>query len=159
MPAVEAFIASMVTDYHQSQDIMQETAIVLAEKMDEFDENRSFIAWAIGIAKNKILSSKRRHARHPLLYDSELVERIGAVCEDISEELFNRTRKLDQCIKTLNLNGRSRKVFNLRYQDNLKPGKIADRIGMTAGNVRVVLNRLRGTLRKCMEKPLRYEQV
>ena len=53
-PLIAAFISSLVPDFHDADDILQNVAVVTVRKYEQFDPNRSFVAWAIGIAKNEI---------------------------------------------------------------------------------------------------------
>ena len=50
-PLIAAFISSLVPDFHDADDILQNVAVVTVRKYEQFDPNRSFVAWAIGIAK------------------------------------------------------------------------------------------------------------
>jgi DNA-directed RNA polymerase specialized sigma24 family protein len=42
----------------------------------------------------------------------------------------------------------------MRYSDDLDPETIAARMGLTAGNVRIILHRVRTTLLTCVERRL-----
>jgi len=159
MPEVSAFINAMVPDFHQAQDVVQEVAIVLFEKFDAYDESRPFTAWAIGIAKNKILESKRRYVRRPLIYDTEFMERVAETCVDLAPKMGERMYALDSCIKKMTLIGRMKKVFLLRYQSGIPPRMIAGRTGIGVSNVRSMLCRLRDDLRKCIEDSVRRQEA
>ena len=40
------------------------------------------------------------------------------------------------------------------YEKSMKPGEIASRLGVAAGNVRVTLSRLRTSLQDCVERSM-----
>jgi len=44
----------------------------------EYDPERPFIAWALGVARYQVLNSRRRFARIFLLADSDLVDQLAA---------------------------------------------------------------------------------
>jgi RNA polymerase sigma-70 factor (ECF subfamily) len=71
-PAVGSYIGSLVPDFQEAEDLLQDVAIVLLRKFAQYDERRPFVAWALGVAKFEILSSRRRHARSFLTVDSDL---------------------------------------------------------------------------------------
>jgi len=159
MPEVSAFLNAMVPDFHQAQDLVQEVAVVLYEKFDAYDESRSFTAWAIGIAKNKVLESRRRQVSRPLIYNTEVMERVAGKCLELSPRLQERMYALDNCTKKIAMIGRMRKVFILRYQSGLPPRMIAGRTGINVSNVRSMLCRIRDELRKCIEDTLRHQEA
>jgi len=159
MPEVSAFINAMVPDFHQAQDIVQEVAVVLYEKLETYDESRSFTAWAIGIAKNKVLESRRRRVSRPMIYDTEIIERVAGICADLAPQLAERMYALDNCTKKLSLIGRMQKVFLLRYQSGLPPRMIAGRTGINVSNVRSMLCRIRDDLRKCIKDTLKKQEA
>jgi DNA-directed RNA polymerase specialized sigma24 family protein len=53
------------------------------------------------------------------------------------------------------LHGRIGEIVRLRYAEELKPGQIAEILGLSSVSVRVALNRARDTLRKCVERQIR----
>jgi DNA-directed RNA polymerase specialized sigma24 family protein len=66
-PLIAAFISSLVPDFHDADDILQNVAIVTVRKYEQFDPNCSFVAWAIGIAKNEILKHQSKQGNRGLL--------------------------------------------------------------------------------------------
>ena len=50
-PAVSAFISSMVPDFQDADDILQQVAVAIVQNYDRYNKERSFVSWAIGIAE------------------------------------------------------------------------------------------------------------
>ena len=48
---IHAYILMMVHDYHNAEDLMQETAIILWQKFDDCVPGTSFAAWGIQVAQ------------------------------------------------------------------------------------------------------------
>ncbi len=149
-PAVAGFISSLVPDFHQSEDILQDAAVACLRKFDDYDRNRPFTAWAIGIARYQVLSEKRDFARHSMVLMPEAVEAVAAVYEEKGSELALESHVLKDCVK--GVKGVSRDILSLRYEQNLKPSEIAERTGKKAGAVRTMLSRLRDTLQDCIDR-------
>ncbi len=59
---ISAYITANVLDVQHAEDLVQEVAQVVAEKFDTFDRSRSFISWALGIARNRVLKYYRSRA-------------------------------------------------------------------------------------------------
>jgi RNA polymerase sigma-70 factor (ECF subfamily) len=57
---------------------------------------------------------------------------------------------LGECVKLLE--GRAREICDYRYRAGLKPGRIAQLLGLAPNTVSKALERLRGDLRDCIER-------
>jgi len=153
-PIVFAFIRSTVRDFHRSEDVMQEVAATVAEKFDQYDRERPFPPWVIGIARNKVLAYLRKHTNDRHVFDDETVGKIADVyVEAEAEGEFSEMRSaLEACMEQVK--GRARKILELRYVRNQTPAAISKGTGMTANAVSVMLHRIRQALRECVRSQL-----
>lgn len=149
-PAVSAFITTVVRDFRDRDDVLQDVAVAVLESFGRYDAARPFVPWAIGVARNQVglYLRKRRRDRHT--FDSEAMERVAEAFVRISAAEGNRLDRLGECIRELT--GRVREICDLRYREDLKPAAIAARMGMQANAVSKVLQRARDQLRHCVEK-------
>jgi RNA polymerase sigma-70 factor (ECF subfamily) len=154
-PMVSAYVAACVPDFHAAEDLLQNVAVTLLRKFDEYDASRPFIGWAIGIAKFEILRHRRRQARSVLDFRPELADELADELVQMTPELELRAQALRRC--TEQLQGRSSEIVRLCYAEGLKPRQIAETLGLNSLVVRVALNRARSALRKCIERRLRRE--
>ncbi len=53
---VAAFVLSIIPDFHQAEDVLQQVAVVLVREFGQFDTSRPFLPWALGIARTWLLS-------------------------------------------------------------------------------------------------------
>jgi RNA polymerase sigma-70 factor (ECF subfamily) len=151
-PAIAGYIAAVVGDPHQADDLVQEVAVVLLRKFLDYDERRPFVAWAMGMAKTAILSWRRDQGRSQRRFAEATIEALGASWEAMLPELDERRAALHGCVERLQ--GRGRELLALRYEQELAPQAIADRLGLSAVAVRVALTRLRSALQSCVERRL-----
>src|SRR5262245_6761341 len=86
-PVVAGYIASLVPDTNDAEDLLQNVAVVLLRKFDEFDEKQSFTGWALGVARMEVLSTKRSHARSFICRNTDLVEAVTDSYARLSPEL------------------------------------------------------------------------
>ena len=63
VPTVSAFIISLVRDFQDRDDVLQETAVAVMESFARYDPAQSFVGWAIGIARNQVWLYFRRKGR------------------------------------------------------------------------------------------------
>ncbi len=113
-----------------------------------------FVAWALGIAKNVIKAHfRKQQKRLPNLEGETAVDRVAEAFEEISPHLEDMKEALAACIERVPAN--SRQILAKQYEDGLKPAEIAAEVGKSANHVAVMLHRLRGSLRECVERRMK----
>jgi RNA polymerase sigma-70 factor (ECF subfamily) len=149
---VEAFILSLVVDFHQTADILQNVAMVVVRKREEYDPARPFLPWALQIAQLEVLKHRRTHARDRHVFSDELIEQLAAASGEVGGDLIERRRALSECVQRVT--GRGRQALVLRYVEGLRSSDVAKRLGLAAGATRMLLLRVREALRSCIEHSL-----
>ncbi len=155
---VLAVISAMITDFADAEDVLQKVSMVAVSKFDAFEpdgDRNAFVAWTIAIARFEVLRHLRDRATDRHQYIAESLGQIAEAFEEIAPEYDRRREALSRCMKQLK--GRSREVLEKRYGDGLKTGVIAKLMGLTAGNVSVILNRTYRKLRECVNGRLATE--
>jgi len=151
---VGAYILSLVRDFHVAEDLLQQVAVVLVREFEKYDPARPFLPWALGIAKNTVLKSRRDMARAgSSMLDQEVVDRVQAAFEEQSEGWAAVRQALRSCLEKQSK--RMLEVLRWRYAYDLKPQEMAHRMGVTSGAVRVMLHRARAGLRECIDRKVR----
>lgn len=151
-PTVSAYIRSTIRDFHCAEDVLQETAATVAEKFAEYDSSRPFLPWVIGISKNKLLTHLRKYCSDRHVFSDRLIEQITEIYAADDMDTSAMHEALKTCIKEVS--GKPRKLLEMRYVRELKPGKIAAVTGMTTNSVSVMLFRVRKALQNCIERQL-----
>ena len=149
-PTVSAFVGSLVKDLRDRDDVLQEVAVAFMNSFASYDNTRPFMAWVIGIARNQVGLYHRRKGRDRLICDPDAMEMIGQALAEIQPRDVRMLDFLEECIQSLD--GRARRLCELRYERDLKPASIAPRVGMSANGVAKALQRIREMLRECVEK-------
>ena len=149
-PAVANYVHALVRDHGAAKDILQETALVSFRRFAEYDETRPFVAWALGIARFKILGLRRDEKRHSIMFDDELLSRFTDSWTDLALEVSDRGVALQSCIERLSAH--ARRLVRWRYFEGLNAEQIAARLGNNGSAVRVALQRIRDQLRTCIER-------
>ena len=154
-PLIAAFISSLVPDFHDADDILQNVAMVTVRKYEQFDPSRSFVAWAIGIAKNEILKYQSKQGKRGLL-DIDAVDAVTRVYTKESSTIHDTRIDLRNAISTCmsRLKGKWRQIMDMHYLREQSAARIAQQLGMTRNNVFVTLHRIRIALRDCVNRRL-----
>jgi RNA polymerase sigma-70 factor (ECF subfamily) len=151
LPTVSAFVTSLVRDFQDRDDVLQETAVAVLESFPRYNPTQSFVGWAIGIARNQVRLLYRRKGRTRIAFDSDAVDALARAFAE-SDPKDQRLDHLGGCVEALG--ARARELCRLRYEQDLKPAAIGGRIGMGANAVAKALQRIRDRLRECVERKM-----
>lgn len=154
-PSVAAYIHSLVRDRAAAEDLLQETALLLFRRFAEYDANRPFLAWALGVARFKVMGSQRDAGRSLLVFDDEALENFTETWAEQAGGMSDRAAALESCIDKLA--DHARRMVRLRYFEDLSAERIAAKLGGNPGSIRVALQRIREQLRECVERIIRLD--
>ncbi|HYO26186.1 MAG TPA: sigma-70 family RNA polymerase sigma factor [Lacipirellulaceae bacterium] len=149
---VSAYITANVVDLHHVEDLVQEVAQVCAEKFSTFDRDRSFVSWALGIARNRLLKYYRSRARDRLVLSEPALERLEAALVRVEPEAEERRAAVRRCLQRID--GRRREVVELRYGTGARVVDIAAQLQMSPSSVSVMLHKVRAALFTCVSREL-----
>ncbi|MCG8602286.1 MAG: sigma-70 family RNA polymerase sigma factor [Verrucomicrobiales bacterium] len=155
--SLRGFVRSLGVNPLWVDDVAQEAFIVAYNRLDEFDRERDFGAWLRGIARNLVINERRKDARRKRILSDNLTDVLlstSSVAEDEEEEVGDtglaKLNALRECIR--NLPEKSLVMLKSRYEDENSAQDIAEELDMKPPAVRKALERVRTSLRKCMEE-------
>jgi RNA polymerase sigma-70 factor (ECF subfamily) len=146
------YLLAATGDFHEAEDLLQEVSVVLWESFDRYDESRPFQAWALGIARHKVLDWRERKGRNRPVLSIEFLETLGQAQVEAGERLAERRPLLERCLE--GLPSHLREVVDLRYHGGLSLEELANRLHRSVGSLQVALVRIRRLLRDCVERKL-----
>lgn len=150
LPVLTAYVMSSVRDRQHAEDIVQEVGAAVSANFTDIPDGVSFNTWALSIARNHILKRYRADHRDKHLFKSEALEALAGAYDRLSDSTDEMRAALDHCVELLP--DRSRRIIELRYQQNKRVHGIAAMLGSTANAVSGVLFRVRQSLKDCIEK-------
>ena len=103
--AIRAYVRRLVPLRSDADDVMQEVAVVLWEKFDEFRVGGDFRAWALGVARFEVLAWLRDKARDRLVLAQDVAELLADETRRDEPRLSRRARPWNRACK--NSKGRS----------------------------------------------------
>jgi RNA polymerase sigma-70 factor, ECF subfamily len=147
---LRAFLASLVRNAHDREDVFQETVLILWGKFAEYDPSRSFGAWARGIAVNKVLQYRSRSGAMPTPFSPQV---IAAMVDAFERQKAIGSEALDALEKCMEpLPEESRRLLALRYVEWQAVAHLAEQAGSTPAAMSKTLARLRARLYECMQR-------
>jgi RNA polymerase sigma-70 factor, ECF subfamily len=156
-PAVRAFARRLVPSRADADDVMQEVAVVLWEKFDEFREEGDFKAWACGIARYKALAWMRDKGRDRLVLDSDVVEAIAEASLAAEPQLQQQREALESCLKKVSSTDRA--LIARAYEPHVRIHDVAATSGRSVGGFYQWLYRVRQMLLECVKRELATESA
>jgi RNA polymerase sigma-70 factor (ECF subfamily) len=147
------YIYSLVRDLDDADDLFQQTSLVLWDKFDQFDPERSFVSWACGVARYEVLNFVRARSRDRLYFSDELSLALIEAQEDLEKErLEERREALAGCMKKLR--DRDKELLEACYGPSSGVRDVAHARGRSAQSVHNSLRRIRRALFECVHRSL-----
>jgi len=129
--------------YAEAEDAVSETMVQILEKAERFEKRSKFTTWAFAVCINKnleILRRKKTLVKHMNLYFRNLATTLRPESGEPSmlrQDFRNALEKLDE---------RERSVFLLTVYEEMPQKEIADVLGTSVSNIKVILHRGRKKL-------------
>ncbi len=150
---IKSFIFSMLPNESDADDVMQETSITLWEKFDAFEQGTDFVAWAVTIAKYKVLEFRRKNQSNPLMLDTRVLELLEKENQSFYDQTEEKTQALNQCVQKLS--GKDRNFLKLKYSHGFTLSKLSQRFGFSVTSAYRNDARIHGLLLYCIRRLLR----
>jgi RNA polymerase sigma-70 factor (ECF subfamily) len=149
------YVAALVPNLADADDIVQQTALALWEKFDAYDPAQPFTPWACRFALNKTRQWIERRQRWQALLDQGLAEELARRREELLPELEVRLKHLEGCLGRLPEDQRS--IVEGYYFRRDRIEDLAASSGRTVAASYKMLQRIRHALQICIENAARPE--
>ncbi len=149
------YVAALVPNITDAEDIVQQTAIALWEKFEAYDPAQPFTPWACRFALNKARQWIERRQRWQALLEGGLAEEIMQRREALRPELEVRLKHLESCLGKLPADQRS--LVEGYYYHRTDIELLSENSGRTVAAAYKALQRIRQTLQICVERAARPE--
>ena len=156
-PALRTFVRSLVPMRSDAAEVMQKVALVLWEKLGEFDDARDFRKWAFGIARFEVLAHFRDQARDRHLFDDALVSCLAEEAAAAGPRHSKQRESLEKCLQRLPQV--QRETVLAAYAPGIRMDELASQRGQTPMSLYKVLHRIRQTLLDCVRREISREEL
>ncbi len=148
---IRSYIACMVPNRNDCDDVLQETLSEMWHKFDEYEDGTNFRAWGVAIARFKILSHQRKYKASKLHFNSDTLKLLEKETKANSEQSFMQDQKtiLRQCLEKLS--NKEKRYLSYRYKEQLTFQGIADHFGISMQGAYKAISLIHARLLKCMQ--------
>ena len=151
------YVAVLVPNVADAEDIVQQTALSLWEKFGAYDPNQPFTPWACRFALNKAKQWIERRQRWQALLEGGLVEELAQRREELRPELESRLKHLEGCLNKLPDEQRSLVEGYYYRRDPVE--KLSAASSRTVVATYKTLQRIRQALQVCIEDAAKPEGI
>ncbi|QDV70484.1 ECF RNA polymerase sigma factor SigK [Rosistilla carotiformis] len=151
------YVQAIVPTPSDADDVMQETAISLMRKFDQYDPELPFFNWACRFAQ---FAAKKHHSRTMANRRQFSDAAIDAIAEDYPhhQQLAGERRKaLGDCLT--HLSDADRRLVELRYFSDETVDNLSQRIEEPVSRLYRSLSRIRKALANCVHKKMASEEL
>lgn len=146
--AIFLYLIPLVGNSTDTEEVLQETNVVIWSKWQQFEPGTNFLAWARAIARLEVFRFRRsRHHRLAFLED-DILEAVAKRTEQVSEQTLLKQESLAKCIEKLK--PKDRELIRLRYTAGANGDSVAKQLGRPANSVYQSLGRIRKALMDCV---------
>jgi RNA polymerase sigma-70 factor (ECF subfamily) len=149
---ISASVLGILRDVHAADDVFQQVVLQALQSLDQFREPDHVMAWALRAARHRAIDllHKRSAARLDDAVLDLLEDQWAAVAAD---GLSPRVEALQGCLEKLP--PPARRLLRLRYENGLRCGAVAERLGRSVDAIYQNLSRIHRQLRQCVERQLK----
>ena len=149
---VYAFILSLVPNWADADEILQETNVRLWNEFPKFDPDSDFLAWACTVAKFQVLTHRKRLARQKVQFTDAFLDVVAEEMTREADETAARYQALQGCIDALSET--NREMLKAYYRHGAAGAQVAAAFGRSLDALYKSLSRIRRTLHACVESKL-----
>lgn len=131
---------------------MQETAIILWQKFDEYEPGTSFSAWGMHVARNVVFNYRRKYGKRSRLFNDHMCKILESYARESAKELSVTEEFLHECIKKLK--PMDQHLIKLRYEQRLPVQNIAHQVKRSADSLYHSFSRIYAALKQCVSQQL-----
>jgi RNA polymerase sigma-70 factor (ECF subfamily) len=148
---IYAYIVSLVPNFNDADDIMQETTTMMWERKEDFESGTDFVAWGNRIAYYKVLDYRKKMYRNrKLVFSEEMFDTIKDLSTSQTCLTDRYIQGLSDCIQKLKNNDQH--LLNLRYSLGINVKNLSQRLNSSTRSIYYSLSRIQGLLLECMER-------
>jgi RNA polymerase sigma-70 factor (ECF subfamily) len=154
---VYGYILSMLPNWTDADEVLQETNIRLWEEFDRFEPGTDFAAWAIRVAHYQVLTWRKRRDRSRLVFSDDAIQAIADERHNNPLPLDSRQAALAECLKQLS--ARNIDLITRCYSGGNTIRRVAKELQRSTEAVYKAVQRIRLTLHACIERRLAAEDA
>lgn len=146
-PRVFAYVYARVGNVTVTEDLVSEVFERAFTKAESLRSEAAYTTWLFTIARNVIISHSRRNGRETVV-DPEVMQEIAPHSASVETQVLKQEQMQDLARLVREFPQREQDIVSLKFDAELSNAQIAQIMGLSEPNVRVIIFR---TLKKLRE--------
>ena len=154
-PRLRAYVRSMVYNAGDVDDILQDVATIGWERFGDYDRDRAFDSWLLGVARNRVLQYFESQKKRPNCLSPETLAQLESVAFRDSDQAGELQEALESCLSKL-----AREDYDLvsmRYESGATNRSVAKKLDVSDSKISRGLNRIYAQLLLCIKSQGRVD--
>jgi RNA polymerase sigma-70 factor, ECF subfamily len=152
---IHAFIATLLPNQADAEDVLQETSVTAWRKFAEFQPGTDFVRWGCSIARLEVLKFRRQRKSGRLLFSDAMVETLAEHQIRQGDLWESWSQALGDCLAKLR--AVDRELFLRCSGSNATVKQVAAQLGRPANTVYKAFGRIRRALMDCVQRAVSRE--
>jgi RNA polymerase sigma-70 factor (ECF subfamily) len=149
---IYACILTLVPNWSDADDLMQETVEVMWRKSQDMGQINDFCAWGKTIARNKVMNFYAKKKRERVLFDDTLLNDVVEREEKASLQAELRVQALQKCLRKLRSNDRH--LLETLYEHDITIKQLAEEVKRPVQGLYKAMARIHHSLLQCVGRSL-----
>ena len=154
---INAYILSLVPNFNDADDIMQETITVMWRKFEGFELGTDFAGWGLKVAYYCILNYRKKKGKEKLVFSDNIFQQIKEIAKQKQANTDERINYLRRCIEKLK--SADQRFLKARYELNYDVKSLAVQLDRSIQYVYKHLSRIHYTLYLCIKRAVRGQEI
>jgi len=154
--ALSGYVVSLVPNWADAEEIVQETKLRLWTQFDQYDPAREFGVWARSIAYYLILAHRKRTQRASARFSQDFVDLVAREAESLEREAVPLRDALLDCMAKLSQAARELLWACYASKETIKD--VALRLGQSVRGTQRRVAAIRMDLQRCIEETMRRRE-
>ncbi|PQO44225.1 sigma-70 family RNA polymerase sigma factor [Blastopirellula marina] len=144
------YVASLIPNRAQADDVMQEVSLALWEKRSQYDPDLNFLTWMRAFARIQVLTHYRKQSRVPAQLSNEALQRVVGAIDAQQHAVDDQLALLRGCLTKLP--AAQRDLVRRFYAGRLDVSQLAQQLQVQPNTLYVKIHRIRERLLACVQK-------
>lgn len=154
---IYAFILTLVPNWADADDLMQQTAQVMWCRFEESEPVKNFASWGMRIAQNNIMNYYAKKKRERVLFDDDLLKNVMQHTEVVCTNTDVRIEALRRCLHKLR--EKDRRLIRTLYEQGLTIKQLATQVERPVQGLYKAIARIHDALLQCVRRSLALRET
>lgn len=151
------YLMSLLGRWHEAQDVLQSSSLLMWKKFETYESGSNFVAWATTICFYEAKNFQRMSARSPLKFDDDLLAKLASERVVDLDLQGRRIAALELCLNEFGPD--AREFLRTAYAEHGGIIQMATRLQRAPRTLYNKLTALRRRLTECVQRRLQERSI